>query len=123
MVELKWRKENDPQAAEMRALYQRLTNLTAINSATVSRGKFRAFLVKRYKGPVSALICDIIDLTIPIKGDEYWSRMENVLNLETEKLKRLAFNIYDFGQDKQIDQVDLYALLKLYNQEDDQLFI
>jgi hypothetical protein len=35
----------------------------------------------------------------------------------------MAFNIYDLGQDKFIDQVDLYALLRLNDTSQDDLFI
>ena len=35
----------------------------------------------------------------------------------------MAFRIYDIGQDNMIDSVDLYALLKLYDKEYDELFI
>jgi Ca2+-binding EF-hand superfamily protein len=34
----------------------------------------------------------------------------------------LAFNIYDLGQDGQIDSTDLFALLKLFHKDDELFF-
>ena len=69
----------------------------SINSATVTRVKFRTYLVKRYKSPIAAYITDLLDLTIPIKVGDYWSKIEDIINIDFERLYWLAFQIYDFG--------------------------
>jgi hypothetical protein len=89
---LDWEK-ND----ELKDVYRNITLHPSINSATVTRVKFRTYLVKRYKGPIAAYITDLLDLTIPIKVGDYWSKIEDIINIDFERLYWLAFQIYDFG--------------------------
>jgi len=68
-------------------------------------------------------ISELYELNFPMKPVEFWDKTELMINVQKEQLAQMAFNIYDLGQDKFIDQVDLYALLKLYDTSQDDLFI
>jgi len=65
---------------------------------------------------------DLIDLTTSVKVDEYWRVMEDLLNVNTDNLLRMAFNIYDIGQDRKVDATDLFCLVKIFQKEDDLFF-
>ena len=40
---------------------------------------------------------DLIDLSQSVRVDDYWRVMEDLLNINTDTLLRMAFGIYDLG--------------------------
>lgn len=48
-------------------------------------------------------------------------QIEKLLNFKESLLKKLAFNIYDYDQDKSVCEFDLYTIFKTY-EHDDNLF-
>jgi Ca2+-binding EF-hand superfamily protein len=107
----------------MQDIFLKITNFQSIGPATITRAALRQYLSKRYKGAIAAIITDLFSVDIARKPDHFWTEIETLLNFNQERLYDMAFRIYDVGQDKQIDSVDLYALMKMYDKEYDELFI
>ena len=66
----------------------------------MNKGRLRAYLSKRYKGPVAEKIINGIGMTVPLEFEEYIEMIEKLLNYTPEKLMRMAFNVFDFNEDK-----------------------
>jgi len=79
---------------------------------SLSRGPFRGHLTEIYKAPASTVILNIFDMPIAIKANQYFDQLDQLLSHQQEKLFMMAFELYDFGADKKIDAVDLFALCK-----------
>lgn len=93
----------------------------AINRIKLSKGKLRAFLSQRYKGKTAHKILKVFDLINPIDYGNFCQQLDNLLNKSHKSLLKMAFNVYDFNNDKYICSLDLYALMKSIEGED-QLF-
>ena len=48
--------------------------------------------------------------------------LEDLLNFKSEILKRAIFNVYDYNEDKSICNLDLFAIMQLY-ENDEEVFI
>ncbi len=44
------------------------------------------------------------------------------MNFGQDKLKRIAFNVFNFNNDRYLCQLDLYSIMKMY-EGDDQVFV
>ena len=44
--------------------------------------------------------------------------LEKLLNFGQDKLKKTAFNVFDFNDDRSICQLDLYSIMKMYESDD-----
>lgn len=82
----------------------------------------KAHLSKKYKGRVAEKILQHLDFSIPLDFNAYIDLLEKLLNFIPDRLKRIAFNVLDFNDDRSICQLDLYAIMKLY-ENDDQIFV
>ena len=51
--------------------------------------------------------------------EKFIDEIENLLNYRRDALLKMAFNIYDFDQNRLICELDLYTLFKTYEHEDD----
>jgi len=88
----------------MRASYARLT-----------RVKLRSFLTKRYRGQEAVRILDVFDFSaMSYDFDSFYDHIEKLLNFQPDKLKKIAFSIYDFNEDKVVCELDLYAIMVAY---------
>ena len=84
------------------------------------KGNLRAHLSKRYKGPIAEKILAGIGMgTAGLEFDDYVEMMEKLLNYAPEKLVRLGFNVFDFDEDKHIDELDMYAIMRTYEDDED----
>ena len=54
--------------------------------------------------------------------DGYIELIEQLLNFKPERLMRIAFDVYDFNQDKSICELDTYTTLQNFN-DDDEVFV
>lgn len=57
----------------------------------------KAYLSKKYKGKIAEKIIPFLDLSIPLDFNSYCETIEKLLNLSQDKLKRMAFNVFDFN--------------------------
>ena len=48
--------------------------------------------------------------------DDYISHIENLMNFQQEKLLKTSFSIFDLNEDKVIDELDLFALARIYDE-------
>ncbi len=82
----------------------------------------KAHLSRKYKGKVAEKILDHLDLSVPLDYTQYIDMLERLLNFGQEKLKRIAFNVFNFNNDRYICVFDLYSIMKLY-ESDDKVFV
>ena len=52
----------------------------------------------------------------PLDLEEYVVFFENLINFQQEKLLRISFCIFDFDEDGKIDELDLFALTRIYDE-------
>ena len=84
----------------------------------MNKGTLRAHLSKRYKGQVAEKIIQGLDLGLkPLDLNEYVDAIENLINFKKEQLLMIGFNIFDVDEDDKIDQLDLFALTKTYDED------
>jgi len=84
----------------------------------LTKGKMKAFLSKKYKGKVAKQIIAHLDFSVPLDLGGYVDMLEKLLNLGLDRLKRMAFNSFDFNEDGRVCELDLYAIMKTYESED-----
>ena len=82
----------------------------------------KAHLSRQYKGRIAEKIIHQLDFSLPLSFDAYIELLEKLLNFTPLKLKKIAFNVLNFNDDKYICQLDLYSIMKLY-ESDDQVFV
>lgn len=56
---------------------------------------------------------------MPVDFDSYVEMLEKMLNFDRDRLMKIAFDIYDFNQDKLICELDTFTNLKIFNDDDD----
>ena len=88
----------------------------------LGKGALRAHLSRRYKGPVAEKILAALPMAAPLELDEYADMVERLLNYESPKLLRMGFNVLDFNEDKQLDELDMYAVMRTYD-DDEEVFV
>ncbi len=93
-----------------------------LQRAKMTKGKMKAYLSKKYKGKVAEKILAVLDLSISQDFNAYCDMLERLLNITPDKLKRMTFNVYNFNEDRTICDLDLYAIMKLY-ENDDEVFV
>ena len=86
------------------------------------KGGLRAYLSKRYKGAVAEKILTALQMTVPLELDEYADMIEKILNGAPERLLRMGFNVFDFNEDKFLDELDMYAIMRTYD-DDEEVFV
>lgn len=82
----------------------------------------KAYLSKRYKGKVGEKVLQVLDLSVPLDFSSYCDMLERLLNYQQDKLKAMTFKVFDYNEDRQICQLDLYSVMKMY-ENDDQVFV
>jgi len=61
-------------------------------------------------------------MDIPLNYTAWIDLLETLLNSKVDLLQRMIFNLLDYNQDRSVCQVDLFALMKFY-ENDDEVFI
>lgn len=59
---------------------------------------------------------------MPLEFGPYCDMLERMLNMMPDRLKRIAYNVFDFNEDKFICQLDLYSMMKM-QEFDDPVFV
>ena len=76
----------------------------------MTRGNLRAVVTRRYKGNIAEkVVSKFSDLRDPQELNEYVDLIEKLLNFDSDRLMRIAFDVYDFTQDKLICELDTYT--------------
>ena len=60
---------------------------------------------------------------MPVDFEYFIDVIEKVLNQHQEKLLKLAFNLFDYNNDRFICSLDMYAFMKQYDNEEYALFV
>ena len=58
----------------------------------------------------------------PLEFEEYVELIEKLLNETPEKLLRLAWTVFDFDEDKSLDELDMYSIMRTY-EDDEEVFV
>jgi Ca2+-binding EF-hand superfamily protein len=60
----------------------------------------KAHLSKKYKGKIAEKILSSLDFSMPLDFNGFIDMLERLLNISQDKLRRIAFNVFDFSEDK-----------------------
>jgi hypothetical protein len=63
----------------------------------------KAHLSRQYKGRIAEKILNQLDFTVALSFDGYIELLEKLMNFVPQKLKKIAFNVFNFNDDKFID--------------------
>ena len=86
------------------------------------KGGLRAYLSRRYKGPAAEKILAGLQMAGPLEFEEYCDLIEKLLNETPEKLLRLGWSVFDFDEDRSLDELDMYAIMRTY-EDDEEVFV
>jgi len=78
----------------------------------------KAYLIPRFKGIISSRVLKYFDFRTPIEYDSFIDQVERLLNEFPEKLKKMAFEAYDYDDDGYIKDLDLYCSIKLFKEDE-----
>ena len=84
----------------------------------------RAAISRRYKGAIAErVVSKFPEFHNAQDFDSYLELIERLINNdETERLSKIAFDIFDFNQDKLVCELDMYTLLHSFS-DDDEVFV
>ena len=84
---------------------------------------FRAAISRRFKAQIAErIVSKFPEFQIPQEFEQYCDLIEKMVNQENDRLWRIAFDVYDFDQDKIICELDTYTMLQTF-QDDDEVFV
>jgi hypothetical protein len=79
----------------------------------LSKGNLRAAISRRYNGATAEkVVSKLPEFNNPQDFESYVELVEKLLNFETERLFKIAFDIYDFNQDKLVCELDTYTTMQ-----------
>lgn len=81
-------------------------------------------LSKKYKGRVGEKILGLFssDMSVPVDFSQWLDLIESLLNFKRDRLLKMAFHVLDFNDDGAVCMLDLYSIMKLY-ENDEEVFI
>lgn len=87
----------------------------------LTKGNLRAAISRRYKGPIAErVISKFPEMRNAQDFESYIELIEKLINNdESERLLKIAFDVFDFNQDKLICELDVYTLIKSFSDDDD----
>jgi hypothetical protein len=96
-----------------------------LRQAKLTRGKFKAFLTIRYKGQVTDKISQFFFpyFNVPMDFEFFCDVFEKFMNTHVEKIKKMVHSIYDFNDDKYICELDIYSFIKVFEEDNPELFM
>ena len=78
----------------------------------MTKGNLRAAISRRYNGAVAErVVSKLPEFNISQEFDSYVELIEKLLNFEPDRLFKIAFDVYDFNQDKLICELDTYTTM------------
>ena len=82
----------------------------------MTKGNLRAAISRRYNGAIAEkVIQKLPEFSNPVDFESYTDLIEKLMNTETERLLRIAFDIYDFNSDKLICELDTYTYVQNFS--------
>ena len=79
----------------------------------LTKGNLRAAISRRYKGAIAGkIVARFTEFTNAQDFHSYCDFLEKIINNDMERMMRIAFELYDFNQDKLICELDMYASLQ-----------
>lgn len=57
------------------------------------------------------------DLGVQSTIDSYCKDIEKMLNVDTDQLLKMAFEVFDYNQDGKICEMDLFAFVKIFGDD------
>lgn len=54
-----------------------------------------------------------------LEFNQWIDLLEALLNLRKDRLVRMVFNVFDYNEDNGVCQPDMFAIMKLYENEDE----
>jgi len=76
-------------------------------------------LSRRFNGPIAERIVQKLpEFLVSLEFDQYCELIEKLLNLETDRLLKIAFDVYDFNLDKLVCELDAYTMLLTFRDEE-----
>jgi len=97
-----------------------------INRAKLTKGKFKAFLTIRYKGVIAERIKASMGsfFSVPMDYEFFCDVFDKFLNPpHLERVLKLVYSIYDFNEDRLIDELDAYCFYCHYEQDSPEQFM
>lgn len=97
-----------------------------IKKAKLTRGKFKAFLTIRYKGAITDKIVNYFDpfFRDPMSFEFFCEAFERLMNPQNaERIKKMVLQVYDFNDDKYVDELDVYCFMQHYEVDNPELYL
>lgn len=97
-----------------------------LKKARLTRGKFKAFLTNYYKGVLTDKIITYFDpfFREPMEFTLFCDVFERLMNPQnSERIKKMIHQIYDFNDDRYIDELDVYCFMQTYEPDNPELFM
>ena len=89
----------------------------------MTRGNLRASISRRYKGAIAERVVNLLQgFQNPVDFDSYIEMIEKLLNFDKDRLMKIAFDVYDYNQDKLICELDSYTNMKNFA-DDDEVYV
>ena len=79
---------------------------------------------RKYKGRIAEKIVSLFssEMNVALDFTAWVDLLESLLNYKKDRLLRMSFNVFDFNEDNSVCQLDMFAIMKLY-ENDDEVFI
>ena len=61
-------------------------------------------------------------MNVPLEFEVWIDLLEQLMNARSDLMKRMVFSVFDFNEDKAVCQLDMFAMMKLY-ENDDSVFV
>ena len=89
----------------------------------LTRGNLRAAISRHYRGAISErIVSKFPEFLLALDFETYIELVEKLLNEQNDRLLKIAFDVFDFNQDKKICELDTYTMIQNFS-DDDEVFI
>ena len=81
----------------------------------LTRANLRAAVSRRFKAQIAEKVVQKFpEFQCPLEFEAYVELLEKMINLENDRLMKIAFDIFDYNQDKLICELDTYSMMQLF---------
>jgi hypothetical protein len=87
----------------------------------MTKGKLKAHFSRKYKGKIAEKIIQPFssEMNVNLDFNQWIDLLESLINHRSDLLKWTVFNVFDFNEDRNVCQLDMFAMMKLYENEDE----
>ena len=76
----------------------------------MTKGNLRAAISRRFNGAIAEkVVSKMPEFQNPQEFESYIELIEKIINFEPDRLFKMAFDVYDFNQDKLICELDTFT--------------